>query len=148
MQFTTAIISLLALAGSSLAVPTRRTQALELHDFSVQKIANTTDGTIKFTITDPNTGLGDSCDLLWTPENSPGLFPMTPCIGRKYEFSFRYGIGNIENFMLAVKPTNGTQTGYTMVDADAKNSHYVCKKNPTPALAEQCKWEGVLSIDL
>lgn len=77
----------------------------------------------------------------------PGLVPMTPCSQKNFEFGFRYGIGNIENFSLAVKKVNGSQTGYRVVSAQSRGSSWVCTKDPVQGVQERCQLDGLLRVD-
>ena len=73
---------------------------------------------------------------------------MTQCQGHHFEFGFRYGISNIEDFTLAIQEVSSGQTGFSVIDAHAKNSDWICTQNPTSDLKERCEWVGVLNVDL
>ncbi|KAJ5160027.1 uncharacterized protein N7482_007031 [Penicillium canariense] len=88
-----------------------------------------------------------SLAILTERADSPGL-SMNRCLNNHYEFGFRYGIGNIENFTLVVQAVNGTQQGYRVISAYAVNAHWICTKNPTHGLQERCELVGVLCIEL
>jgi hypothetical protein len=72
---------------------------------------------------------------------------MNKCLNNNYEFGFRYGIGNIENFVLAIQRVNGTQRGYEVISAYATDPTWICTKNSALGLRERCEWIGVLNID-
>lgn len=72
---------------------------------------------------------------------------MNKCLNNNYEFGFRYGIGNIENFVLVIQCINGTQRGYEVISAYAMNPTWICTKNPLLGLTERCEWKGILDID-
>ncbi|KAF3385184.1 hypothetical protein F1880_002597 [Penicillium rolfsii] len=81
-----------------------------------------------------------------TSDIQPGL-EMIKCLNNYYEFGFRYGIGNIEDFVLVIQRVNGTQRGYEVISAYAKYPSWICTKNPVPGLTEKCVWMGILNID-
>lgn len=72
---------------------------------------------------------------------------MNKCLHNNYEFGFRYGIGNIENFALVIQRVNSTQRGYEVVSAYATNATWICTNNPVAGWTERCEWKGILEID-
>lgn len=78
----------------------------------------------------------------------PGLVPLTDCTRHIFQFGFRYGIGNIENFSLAVKLVNGSQTAYEVISAQQTNPSWICSKDSERAGTEFCEWQGTLRMEL
>lgn len=72
---------------------------------------------------------------------------MNKCLNNSYEFGFRYGIGNIENFVLVIQQVNGTQRGYEVISAYATNPTWICTESPAQGVRERCEWMGILDID-
>lgn len=75
----------------------------------------------------------------------PGLEP-NPCLRGNFEFGFRYGIGNIENFALVVGRVNASEKGTSVVSAYRINPSWICIFDPEAGVRERCVWNGVLSI--
>lgn len=69
---------------------------------------------------------------------------MTDCTRRIFQFGFRYGIGNIENFSLAVRKVGGSQTAYEVISAQQKDPSWICSKD---LKREDCEWKGPLNMN-
>lgn len=70
------------------------------------------------------------------------------CAQDHFEFGFRYGL-QIENFVLDLHQVGGTtQTAYQVLNSEAKDSKWVCTKDPNEGTKESCQYNGVLSINL
>lgn len=77
----------------------------------------------------------------------PGLEP-NRCLRGNFEFGFRYGIGNIENFSLVVGRVDAAEKGTAVVSAYKINPSWICTVNPEVGVGERCVWTGVLTIDV
>lgn len=79
--------------------------------------------------------------------NQPSI-AMNKCTQDKFEFGFRYGLGNIENFTLDLQTVNSTETAYQVLAAQASNSRWKCTQNPDASTKERCEYDGLLDISL
>ncbi|KAJ5370802.1 uncharacterized protein N7496_006894 [Penicillium cataractarum] len=147
MKVTILISSLIAVASTSLTSPVKRAESVHIRHFNVQHADDGT-GSLQFALHSTVTGLNDDCTLTWSTTSAiqPGL-AMNKCLNNNYEFGFRYGIGNIENFVLVIQGVNGTQRGYEVISAYATNPAWICTGSPTPGVRERCEWMGILDID-
>lgn len=55
------LLALLALSGSSLAIPSKRVSAVQIQDFSARRSEN--EGHLQFTV--QGAGLSDNCTVSW-----------------------------------------------------------------------------------
>ncbi|KAJ5218808.1 uncharacterized protein N7498_000907 [Penicillium cinerascens] len=142
------IIQFLSIA-SALASSHRRAQPLEIQGLSANQYSNITLSTLHFTVHDPSTDVTDDCNVSWNTSsiNQPGLAPRK-CLRGQFEFGFRYGIGNIENFTLVVQQVNGSAQGSSVVTAYRRNPDWICLQNPVQGVKERCVWNGTLSINV
>ena len=77
MRFSTSIISLLALATSSLAMPAKRALPLQIRNFSVVDHSDVAYRSIQFSVTDPNTNVSEDCNLGWYVKTFPPILVVT-----------------------------------------------------------------------
>ncbi|KAJ5690214.1 hypothetical protein N7462_004606 [Penicillium macrosclerotiorum] len=135
MKVATVFSLFLPLSDLSLAGPIQRSTALQVQSFYAE-YTHESMGALHFVVHD--TMQSDSCSLIWNTTSAvqPGLAP-NKCLNQRFEFGFRYGIGNIEAFTLVVQHVNATQQGYETVSAYAKNSNWVCTENPVEGVVER-----------
>ncbi|KAJ5881240.1 uncharacterized protein N7473_012293 [Penicillium subrubescens] len=147
MKVANLLSSIFTLSSIALASPVKRAESLHLRNFYVQHADDGT-GALQFALHSTVTGLSDECFLSWstTSDIQPSL-ATNKCLNNNYEFGFRYGIGNIENFVLVIQRVNETQRGYEVISAYATNPTWICTGNPVPGLTERCEWMGILDID-
>lgn len=73
---------------------------------------------------------------------------MNKCAKGRYQFGFRYGLGNIEDFTLDLQQISSSETAYQVINADAQDSQWKCTHNPDPLTKERCKCYGHLAISV
>lgn len=79
-------------------------------------------------------------------EDQPSM-EFNKCAQDNFQFGFRYGL-QIENFMLDLQQVKTQQTVYQVFNSDAKNSKWVCTKNPKDGVRESCQYNGVLDLSI
>lgn len=70
---------------------------------------------------------------------------LNKCAHDNFEFGFRYGL-QIDNFVLDLKQVHASQTAYQVINSSARNSNWICVKNPEEGIKERCHYNGVLNI--
>ncbi|KAJ5952668.1 uncharacterized protein N7479_011081 [Penicillium vulpinum] len=95
---------------------------------------------ISFAVKDPNTNIDTTCSAYW----SIGMAGNKTynCSDKAYQLHLPNGIYDIENIDLGVSRADGSETGRSTVNGDL----WKCEKQEYPK--EQCKWDGIFSLDL
>ncbi|KAJ5656333.1 hypothetical protein N7507_008283 [Penicillium longicatenatum] len=145
MQLVT-LLPFLTVLGSGLASPMKRNTVFEIQGLCATLYSNDTLGNLQFTVQNPSTNLEDSCYISWNPSNDiqPGI-ELNKCAHDNFEFGFHYGL-QIEIFVLDLKQVKASQTAYQVINSSARNSNWVCVKNPEEGIKERCHYNGVLDV--
>ncbi|KAJ5279469.1 hypothetical protein N7478_004841 [Penicillium angulare] len=143
------ILSLPAIAGCTMGNPVvQRAVSVQIQNFHADLYSNNSLGTLQFAVQSPGNNIDDSCYIYWNPSGAiqPGMDP-NKCAQDHFEFGFRYGL-QIENFSMYLNQVGGTtQAVYQVLNSEAKDSKWVCTKDPNEGIKESCEYNGVLSIN-
>ncbi|KAJ5658001.1 uncharacterized protein N7484_001650 [Penicillium longicatenatum] len=142
----TIISTLLLAASTTLAAPSnlkRALQPLQIKNLVGNLYTETppTSNNIVFALNDPNTNVDTDCDAVWSIGQAGNL--MFPCSNSAYQVNFPNGIYNIEDFVLRVSRTDGTEAGQNTVSG----ADWVCTTNDGYP-EESCQWVGVFNVDV
>ncbi|KAJ5629687.1 hypothetical protein N7528_003344 [Penicillium herquei] len=140
------IFYLLAFGFGGSTSPIKRANLFQVQGLNASVYSNNTLGTLHFAVQNPSDSVEDQCFISWNPSGAiqPGI-EFNKCAQNNFQFGFRYGL-QIENFVLDLQQVNTTQTIYHVLSVYARNSNWVCTKNPSPEVKESCEYQGVLSI--
>ncbi|OQE44954.1 hypothetical protein PENCOP_c002G00989 [Penicillium coprophilum] len=135
----------LATATAILAAPSPRAPVLEpLQLINLNAgIYYTTPPTtclLSFSLKDPNTNTDTKCSGYWSVGMAGNK--TYDCSDKAYQLHLPNGIYDIEKIDLGVSRADGSQSGRAIVSGDL----WKCEKQEYPM--EQCKWDGIFSLDL
>ncbi|CEJ61106.1 hypothetical protein PMG11_09648 [Penicillium brasilianum] len=143
MKFTTIAT---ALAAVTTAIATPHTAKRDLYPISVtdltasyydQSKPETT--LVNFKMSDPNTNIDTSCDSLWSIGQAATI--KFNCSDPSYQLSFPNGIYNVEDFLIEISRTDGSESG----KARAYGTSWKCEKHDGYP-SETCAWDGVFHV--